>query len=74
ADHASGGLMPLPDGTPGHAIFYVQVDDVAATSKRVEELGGKVVLPATKTPDGLEFSHVTDAEGNRFGLWNPSAG
>jgi len=77
ADHPlQGGVQdttaPLPAGTPrSYAIPIVQVGDVAATCERLEELGGKVTVPATTVPTGLVYAHVTDPAGNHFGLFSP---
>ena len=73
-----GGIQdtafPLPDGTPRtYAVPCVQVADVAATAERVEGLGGKVMVPATKLPTGLIYAHVTDPFGNHIGLFAPPA-
>jgi uncharacterized protein len=76
-DHTVGGGVndtsgPVQDGTPTtYAIFYVQVDDVAASCVAVEEAGGKVIVGATTTPDGITFAHVADPAGSHFGLWTP---
>jgi hypothetical protein len=69
-----GGIQdtstPLPDGTPRtYAIPYVLVADVPATCAEVEELGGKVMVPATTVPNGLVYAHVRDPFGNHFGLF-----
>lgn len=64
--------IPLPDGTPGsYAIPCIQVVDVAASCSRVEELGGKVMVPAVEIPTGLIYAHVTDPTGNHIGLFAP---
>ncbi|ORW10123.1 VOC family protein [Mycobacterium kyorinense] len=52
------------------AIFYVQVDDVQATVDKASELGAKVVVPLTDNGP-LEFAHLQDPQGNRFGVWRP---
>jgi predicted enzyme related to lactoylglutathione lyase len=52
------------------AIFYVQVDDVQATIDRASGLGATVVLPLTDNGP-LEFAHLQDPQGNRFGVWRP---
>jgi predicted enzyme related to lactoylglutathione lyase len=71
-DHpVQGGLMDTSGQSSGHAIFYVQVDDVAATVRRAEELGAKTLLPATPTPNGLVFAHVRDSGGQRIGVYSP---
>ena len=70
-------------GIPGHVVslghephqfthFYIETDDVAASLKRVEELGGKVVVPPVPLPHGT-FAWFADPEGNQVGLWRPSA-
>jgi uncharacterized protein len=77
ADHAiQGGIQdttaPLPPETPStYAVPYVRVEDVAATCTRVDELGGKVMVPATNDPTGLVYALVTDVKGNRIGLFSP---
>jgi predicted enzyme related to lactoylglutathione lyase len=52
------------------AIFYVQVDDVTAAIEKAESLGAKVVVPFTDNGP-LEFAHLQDPQGNRFGVWRP---
>src|SRR5262245_40610286 len=42
-----GGIGTSPDGGPGFATFYVEVEDIEATLARTAKLGGKVVMPAT---------------------------
>lgn len=70
--HAIGGGIAGTRGkSPNHAIFYVQVDDVAATCAKAEDLGGKVLVPATTAPDGLTFAHLRDRDGSTFGVWRP---
>ena len=70
-----GGIQDTrmtPDGTPAtYAVPCVQVDDVAETCRRVEELGGRVLVPATPTPIGLVYAHVADPTGGHVGLWTP---
>lgn len=62
----------LPEGTPlRYAVPCVRVPDTAAACARVEELGGKVLVPATDTPMGLVYAHVADPEGNHLGLFTP---
>ncbi len=55
-----------------YAIFYVHVDDVEETVKKAERLGAKVVVPVTSN-DAIDFAHLVDAKGNRFGVWRPKA-
>jgi predicted enzyme related to lactoylglutathione lyase len=53
------------------AIFYVQVDDVQATIGEAAELGATVVVPFTDN-GRIEFAHLQDPQGNRFGVWRPN--
>jgi predicted enzyme related to lactoylglutathione lyase len=79
-DHRlQGGVQdtsaPLPEGTPrSYAVPCVEVDDVAATCDRVEELGGKVIVPATAIPTGLAYAHVADPAGIHIGIYSPPPG
>lgn len=54
-----------------YTIFYVQVDDVRASLDKVEQLGGKVLVPPVKIPTGT-FAWFADPEGNTIGLWKPA--
>jgi predicted enzyme related to lactoylglutathione lyase len=66
--------VPLPEGTPrSYAVPCVQVTDVAATCAKIEEFGGKVMVPATSVPTGLVYAHVSDPAGNHIGLFMPPA-
>lgn len=63
-----GGIGPTPDGTPGYVTFYVQTDDGAATLRRVEELGGRVLMPLTEVVPGTTIALFADPEGHVIGL------
>ena len=62
-----GGVGKAPAG-PGWTTFYVSVDDVAATLSKVEQLGGKTLMPPTKLPDGGTIAVFADPEGHPVGL------
>lgn len=66
-----GGLWDTSSlgGTPW-AIFYAQVDDVQAAIARAESLGATVAVPLVDGGD-IEFAHLLDPQGNRFGVWRP---
>jgi predicted enzyme related to lactoylglutathione lyase len=70
-------------GIPGHftslghephqyTIFYVAVDDIPATLRHVEQLGGKRILGPIEIPTG-SFAWFSDPGGNTVGLWKGSA-
>src|SRR6185295_8196250 len=42
----------LPEGIPAHWSVYFHVENADATLKKVEKLGGSVVVPAEDTPYG----------------------
>jgi len=66
-----GGLWDTTSmGSATWAIFYVQVDDVAAAISQAESLGATVAIPLVDN-GRIEFAHLFDTEGNRFGVWRP---
>lgn len=48
-------------------MFFVGVDDVEATLKRAQELGGTTVQQATSVP-GVTFGLLADADGHVVGV------
>jgi predicted enzyme related to lactoylglutathione lyase len=68
-DHGiGGGVGAAPDGTPGRVTFYVHTEDASATLRKVEELGGRVVMPLTEVAPGTTIALFTDPEGHIVGL------
>ena len=66
-----GGLWDTSAmGGANWAIFYVQVEDVQAAVDRATGLGAAVVVPLVDN-GAIEFAHLTDPLGNRFGIWRP---
>ena len=64
----TGGIGPTQNGEPGHVTFYVHTDDPAAALRRVEELGGKVIMPLTEVAPETTIALFTDPEGHVVGL------
>jgi hypothetical protein len=54
-------------GAEDEVLFFVQVEDVAATLSRAEELGGTIVQPAQNVP-GVSFGVLADAHGHKIGV------
>jgi uncharacterized protein len=52
--------------------FYIETDDVAASLKKVQAEGGKMVVPPVEIATGT-FAWFADVEGNTLGLWKPKA-
>jgi predicted enzyme related to lactoylglutathione lyase len=48
-------------------LFFVGVEDVAATLSKAEELGGTIVQAAQHVP-GTSFGVFADAQGHRIGV------
>jgi uncharacterized protein len=71
SEQPTGGVFDSHGRFPDYAIFYVTVEDVAATIAKAESLGAKTVVPPTTTPDGLVFAQLSDATGHHFGVFSP---
>ena len=67
-----GGMMLkdgiVPDDVPPLWDPYVSVDDVEASAKRVEKLGGEVVVPPTDIPNVGRFCVIRDPQGASLNL------
>ena len=64
----SAGIGPAQGGGDGHVTFYVHADDPAATLRRVEELGGRVIMPLTEVAPETTIALFADPEGHVVGL------
>jgi predicted enzyme related to lactoylglutathione lyase len=67
-----GGMMAMPPsmkGVPSNWITYIQVADCDASTKKVTELGGKVIVPPQDIPNIGRFSMVQDPAGATFALF-----
>ena len=70
-DEGNGGLWDTSAiGGESWAIFYVHVADVAAAIEKATGLGASVAIPLTDNGQ-IEFAHLMDPLGNRFGVWRP---
>lgn len=54
-------------GPDDEVLFFVAVDDVAATLSKAEELGGTITQPAQEVP-GVTFGVFADAQGHKVGV------
>jgi len=63
-----GGIWPI--GEEGHPLtqLFVEVPDVAAAAAEAQRLGGRVIMPPQKLPDGDEMAIILDTEGLPVGL------
>jgi predicted enzyme related to lactoylglutathione lyase len=58
----------LADGAENWAIFYVQVVDVHAAIDRAQPLGATVAVSVIDN-GMIDFAHLADPLGKRFGIW-----
>jgi uncharacterized protein len=71
-----GGAFMAPDGQLyklGDVALYVETDDIEGALRKVEELGGSVVLPKTDIPGIGWFAVLNDPTGVRLALYTPLA-
>lgn len=59
------GLTP---STKGCTLYLNGGDDLSIPLSRVEELGGKIVMPKTNIGDDGFIAQFTDTEGNKIAL------
>lgn len=68
-----GHVNQLPHPPHNYVTVYAQVDDLEATLKKVESLGGSRLVPVTEVPGMGWFAWFKDPEGNCLGLWKSMA-
>jgi predicted enzyme related to lactoylglutathione lyase len=68
ATYEAGGAISAIDDVDG-VLVYFGTDDIAATVRRVRELGGDAADVETVAGVG-SYSRCTDSEGNAFGLYS----
>ena len=64
----SGGIFQKPNES-FKVTNYFSVKNLDESAKKVEELGGKIVVPKTPVPGMGWFVHFTDIDGNLLALW-----
>jgi uncharacterized protein len=67
-EDAIGGGIGQAQG-PNQVIFYIEVDDPQAYLDRIEQAGGKTVVPVTEVPGMVTFAQFADPQGNVVGLF-----
>jgi uncharacterized protein len=70
-DGPGGGFSAIGEyGIRQHdTLVYVATDDVDATLSKVEQLGGRVIMPATEIPGTGWMAIFEDPYGGRIGLY-----
>jgi predicted enzyme related to lactoylglutathione lyase/transcriptional regulator with XRE-family HTH domain len=66
-----GGIWPTPPEGRATVQLFVEVEDFEACLERARELGGSVMMPPQKLPDGDEMALIIDSEGLTVGLFRP---
>ena len=64
----NGGMMKKMDPNQ-RPVNYVLVESVDDFSKKVQQLGGRIIVPKTEVPKMGQFAMALDPEGNLIGLW-----
>ncbi len=75
-DTPIGGVMKIgpktaPAGEKPHWWAHVTVDDVDASTKLAQKLGGQVRTPPTDIPEVGRFAIVADPQGAKIALFQP---
>ncbi|KAA3637731.1 MAG: VOC family protein [Calditrichaeota bacterium] len=68
---SEGGMMaitPEMGDSPSQWMSYITVDDVDASAKQAEELGGKIICPPTDIPTVGRIVLISDPTGATVGL------
>jgi len=71
-DGVQGGVWPCPPEGHAMVVLYIAVDDVAAYVEKARQLGGSVIIPPQKLPEGDEMAVIHDPEGLAVGLFKPA--
>lgn len=66
-DAGIGGGIGQAQG-PNQVTFYIEVDDPQAYLDRINDAGGKTIVPVTEVPDVVTFAQFADPQGNVVGL------
>ncbi len=74
-EKGAGGMMQIPADkkgmVPPHWMSYIGVDNLDATIKKAQSLGGKVTVPTTTVPDMGRFVIIQDPTGAHIAFWEP---
>ncbi len=64
----NGGMIKKQ--SPEHKFtYYVLVESIEEYSKKIETLGGRVVVPKMEVPSMGWWAMAVDPEGNSFAIW-----
>ena len=67
-----GGMMKSSDPkAPPRWLAYVGVDDIEASTKKAEQLGGKIHMGVSQVGEYGWMSVIQDPTGAYFAMWKP---
>lgn len=77
-DEMLGGIFPMTgpqfDNVPPHWLNYIGTSQVDADAKKVEKLGGKIIVPPTDIPNNIgRFCVFSDPGGGHIALYQSAA-
>jgi predicted enzyme related to lactoylglutathione lyase len=66
----NGHLFNWANEEPQYLTLYMKVENLSAYLEKVNQLGGKVIMPETSIPDGGSFAQFFDLDGNTIGIYS----
>jgi predicted enzyme related to lactoylglutathione lyase len=63
-----GGVAGAGDPNGRGVTFYIEVPNLEATLREVEQRGGRTIMAPTDVPGGPRMAQFLDPEGHRLGL------
>jgi len=63
-----GGIGQTFGDGPSRVTIYIQVDDPQAYLDKVEQAGGKTLMPVSKVMEGVTIAMFADPQGHVMGL------
>ena len=66
---AINGGMLKKDPTGEHPILVIGVDSIDEHVKKIEETGGKIIMPKMSIGQFGFYARISDTEGNIVGIW-----
>ncbi len=66
-----GGVFTLREARLPFLTIYVRVEDIQSMARRVEELGGLIVIPVTELPGGSRICLFNEPSGVTLAMIQP---
>jgi predicted enzyme related to lactoylglutathione lyase len=67
----NGGFFAKDPQWPPHTSVVIEVDNLAASMKKVQSAGGQILGEPMEIPGIGNYVAITDSEGNRVGVLQP---